>query len=95
MTENCNDSIEVSGPGGWGAKLGGKRMAELISILLGVVMLALGVMTYKMMEQVSAAITSLSQAQRELTCIISRPQEEREREYLNANSFCKQIGRLP
>lgn len=92
---DCNESIEVSGPGGFAAKLGGKRMAELISIILGIVMLAMGIMTYRMMEQVSIAITGLSQAQRELTCIISRPQEEREREYMSSNSFCKQMGRLP
>lgn len=95
MGDNCNESLEVSGPGGFAAKLGGKRMAELISLMLLLVVLAMGTMTYRMMEQVSGAITGLSQAQRELTCIISRPQEEREREYLSQNSFCKQMGRLP
>jgi len=95
MGDNCNESIEVSGPGGFAAKLGGKRMAELISLLLLLVLLGMSYMQNETNKQVAGAITGLSQAQRELTCIISLPQEEREREYLSQNSFCKQMGRMP
>lgn len=95
MGDDCSSNIEVTGPGGIGAKLNGKRMAETITLVLVLVVLGISYMSYMAMQQVSSAITGLSQAQRELTCIISRPQEEREREYLSGNSFCKQMGRMP
>lgn len=95
MSDDCNSNIEVTGPGGIGAKVNGKRMAELISLLLLLVVITMSYMSHQTMMQVASAITGLSQAQRELTCIISRPQEEREKEYLNGNSFCKQMGRMP
>jgi len=33
------------------------------------------------------------QAQREMNCLISLPQEERRKEFLGENSFCKRISR--
>jgi len=33
------------------------------------------------------------QAQREMNCLISLPQEERRKEFLGDNSFCKRISR--
>lgn len=91
-------NLELTGPGGISAKLGGKRVAEIVAILSLVALAVLGYTVYMMhgtLSGVSSAIRDLAQAQRELTCIISRPQDEREKEYLHPNSFCKQMGRLP
>ena len=98
--EDCNNaaSIEVTGPGGIGAKVRGTRMSDIIAVLSTI---ALGILSYAVfmmygtMLSVGGAIRDLAAAQRELACIISRPQEDREREYGSPNSFCKQMGRLP
>lgn len=97
MSDDCGSNAEITTPLG-SVKLGGKRTAEMITIVSLVVLGILSYTVYMMygtMQGVSGAIRDLAVAQRELTCIISRPQDEREREYMNPNSFCKQIGRLP
>lgn len=91
-------NLEVTGPGGIGAKLAGKRMAEVIAMLSVIALAILSYTVYMMygtMQGVSGAITDLAKAQRELTCIISLPAVERERQYGSPNSFCRQLGRMP
>lgn len=97
MTDNCNSNAEITTPIG-SVKFGGKRTAEMITVFSLVVLGILSYTVYMMygtMQGVSGAIRDLASAQRELTCIISRPEQEREREYLSQNGFCKQIGRMP
>lgn len=85
----------------------GKRMAEVISILsmCGLVLLAYILWQHKEDSKVMQAIFSQgfkemhnSQQEqnrilREQVCLLSMPENKREREFLSENSLCKRISR--
>lgn len=46
-------------------------------------------------QSIAASIKDGARAQRMMTCIISMPQERREQEFTQPNSFCSRIAALP
>lgn len=95
------------GPGG--LKLGGKskQMAELIAIASACGTILVGYMLYAHAQdskdrdtQIATAITKLADSQskqaeafREMTCLISLPQDKREAEFSSPFGMCKRIAR--
>ena len=104
--ENGNGETSVTTPlGGFTYK--GKRMAELISVCLLCLTFLLTYILWEHKNNtkdnstaLSLAIKELSlsqramvEAQREMTCVISMPQEKRENAYGSPYSLCKQLAR--
>jgi hypothetical protein len=95
------ETLEVKAPGGWGATVKSPSL-NLVFTILAFISALWGV--WLMMEQraeskaredkLAAAITDFAQAQREMNCLIAMPQDKRELEYIQQNSFCKQMARL-
>lgn len=46
-------------------------------------------------ESIANSIKEGAKAQRMMTCIISMPQERREKEFTESNSFCTRMATLP
>ena len=108
MTEEQQD-IEISNPvfGRLAAK--GIRVSDMIGLLtlIGVLGIGfLGWMTFdavgkqgveasKMSSNIAVSIKQSASAQRLMTCIISIPQERREQEFMQSNSFCSRMSNLP
>ena len=46
-------------------------------------------------QEIAASIKEAGRAQRMMTCVISLSQEKREQEFMQQNSFCKQISMMP
>lgn len=95
-----NGSAEISTPIG-SVKVGGKRMAEIIAVLCLSLLLVHTYVLYTHTndsrageEKLSAAIREMASAQREMACIISLPQERREREYATQNGFCRTMAKM-
>lgn len=101
--ETKQEELEVSTPAG-SFKARGTDMVAIATV--GFVV-AVGVVLYQHQQdshtQASAftsALKELTEAQKDavkqqklLTCIVSRPEVERRREFESANSFCQQVTR--
>ncbi len=101
--------IEISNPvlGRLAAK--GVRISDMIGLLtlMGVIVAGvLGWQTFAAVGKQTAAAAESSQsiavsikqsasAQRLMTCIISLPQDRREQEFTQPNSFCQRMAILP
>ena len=104
-----SQDIEISNPvlGRLAAK--GIRVSDLIGLLTLVCVIGIGFlgwMTFdavgrqgieaaKSSDMVAASIKQSASAQRLMTCIISIPQERREQEFMQPNSFCQRMSTLP
>jgi len=118
MADNETPStVSVQTPAG-SVSVTSKKMAELISVALTIVV---GIMGYavwdhaqdskqtigefkdflremstnnlKAMEKLSESQNLSTEAQREMNCLISLPQDERRKEFLGENTFCKRMSR--
>ncbi len=108
MAEEQQD-IEISNPvlGRLAAK--GIRVSDMIGLLtfVGVLWIgSIGWMTFdavgkqeinavKASDNIAASIKQSASAQRLMTCIISLPQDRREQEFTQPNSFCQRMSSLP
>ena len=110
MTEQeQTQDIEISNPilGRLAAR--GVRISDLIALLTFVVVLATAVLVWQASEAgtrhtaetadvnkaIAGSIKQSASAQRLMTCIISLPQERREQEFTQPNSFCQRMSSLP
>jgi len=107
MAEDTQD-IEISNPvlGRLAAK--GIRVSDMIGLITLCIVLGLSFFaayayeiagahraeTVKSSEQISVSIKQNASAQRLMTCIISLPQERREQEFTQPNSFCQRMSSL-
>lgn len=106
--ENNKQDISIETPiGKLAAK--GVRVSDMIGIItmIGVAaMLYLSLKTVDVMgehkietkhamESVASSIKENARAGRLMTCIISMPQERREQEFTQLNSFCQRMANLP
>lgn len=87
----------------------GKKTAEFITILSLLVLAVLSTLywnhdknteksslgTNQALTKISDAVERSTKAQRLMTCIISLPQERREQEFTQSNSFCQRMANLP
>lgn len=92
--------VELTGPGGTSAKFYGKRTSDLISIMTMVLVMLLCWVVWQHLEDSKRVMTALVesskdgvQAQREMTCVISLPQDKREQEFMSPHSLCKRLTR--
>lgn len=90
--------FEFTGPGGIGAKLGGKRIAEMIAVLLALMVGWIGWVLWehhgearRSNEMLSSAIRELAQSQREMACVILKRGTEPAADLI---AVCKQISRM-
>ena len=98
--DDGNGSAEITTPIG-SVRFGGKRMAEIIAVMS---LCLLGVLAFVLFEhmadtkasgkELTAAVREMASAQREMACIISLPEDRREREYASPNSFCRSMARM-
>ncbi len=112
MSEEDNTSELTAEVGPGGLKFGGKskQMAELVAIVsaVGTILVAYMLWTHDASSKdrdkaYSDAIAKLAAAQertvaatREMTCIISLPQDKREQEFASPFGLCKRVsGSLP
>ena len=109
MAEEQTQEVEISNPilGRLAAK--GVRVSDMIGLLTLCGVIGLGFLGYLTIESSAAhkveteksnnniaiAIKQSASAQRMMTCIISLPQERREQEFMQANSFCQRMSVLP
>jgi len=107
MSEDTQD-IEISNPvlGRLAAK--GIHISDMIGLITLCIVVALGffalyaydianahrIETMKSSEQIAISIKQSASAQRLMTCIISLPQERREQEFTQPNSFCARMSSL-
>lgn len=105
MAEECSpgqtQELSVTTPLGSFSTKGSKRMGELIAALALILgfLIAYALYEHKIESaayglKLSEAIKDLAQSQRELTCIISLPQERREQEYRSPMGLCKRLGTM-
>lgn len=93
-TMNEEQEVEASGPGNF------KFRARGYDIMTLLVVAGLAVMGYAMFEmkstneRIAVAISGLTEAQREMACVISLPMDERLRQIGDPNSFCKRMARM-
>lgn len=110
MLPNDNEKIDVSVETALGKVAAkGVRVLDIISLLtlLGVVTMLWGgaqilraVSDHEMRTDtinvaISGAIKEASRSQRMMTCILALPQEKRELEFMQPNSWCKQMASMP
>ena len=109
MADENTQDVEISNPvlGRLAAK--GVRVSDMIGLLTFCGVLGLGFLGWQTMEAVGShkketatsneniaiSIKQSAAAQRLMTCIISLPQERREQEFTQANSFCQRMSSLP
>lgn len=103
---NGNGGTDIKTPLG-SISFRGKRAAEFISVLLAIGVGIMGYVLYDHKldardddAALTAALNRLSesqdhmvQAQRELTCMLSLPQDKREAEFNSPNGLCKRLSR--
>lgn len=84
-----------------GIKVRSARMSDIIAlgcicvtVFGAVVLYQHHALTESAMGQLQAVLKELAAAQREMTCIMSLPQEKREQQYLSQDSFCKRMARM-
>src|SRR3990167_9995834 len=103
MAEQDTQEVEISNPvlGRLAAK--GIRVADMTGLLTLCIVIGLAFFaayaydianahraeTSKSGDQIAASIKQNASAQRLMTCIISLPQERREQEFTQPNSFCQ------
>jgi hypothetical protein len=95
--EHQQEEAEITAPGGFKIRARGYDLLVTASVVV------VGLVAYMLYEHKSETATStalltgaireLSAAQREMTCVISLPQERRELEFNSPNSLCKRISR--
>ena len=101
--------LEISNPvlGKLAAK--GVRISDMIGLLTLIGVIAVGFLGWQTFEAVATqsvtaadssrtiavSIKQSASAQRLMTCIISLPQERREQEFTQPNSFCSRMSNLP
>ena len=109
MTDEHGQEIEISNPvlGRLAAK--GVRTSDIIGLFTfcGVIGLAfigwqtseaIGLHKLETVQANSALVGALKEqaaAQRMMTCVISVPQDRREIEFVQPESFCKRMSKLP
>ena len=100
--ENGNEQVIEVEAGGVKARAKNYRIIDIVWI--GIALCgALGLYIVSQHDQqtrengtaLASAIREFAAAQREMACIISLPQEERERQYVLPGSFCKRMAMLP
>lgn len=101
--------VEISNPvlGRLAAK--GVRISDMIGLLTLIVVIAIGFLGWQTIDALgthkveaaqsntalTGAIKNLAQSQRMMTCILSQPQDKREQEFIQPNSFCQRMASLP
>jgi hypothetical protein len=107
MAEDTQD-IEISNPvlGRLAAK--GIRVSDMIGLITLCLVIGLSLFAFyaydiakshsgdavESSKQISVSIKQSAAAQRLMTCIISLPQERREQEFTQPNSFCQRMSSL-
>lgn len=107
--QESTQEVEISNPvlGRLAAK--GIRISDMIGLLTLCGVIAIGflgwitldavgkqaVSSERSNDAIASAIKQSAVAQRMTTCIISLPQERREQEFTQPNSFCQRMSTLP
>jgi len=97
MSAPEDPELSVTAPGGASARARGYRSIDLIVIGLAVLV----GWTYYQQDsrlddhgaRIIVALDEITGAQREMSCLLSLPMEERERQYMDPESFCRRMGR--